>query len=198
MLDAFHQRHIYQHRVRHLVEAVAARLPQAARVLDVGCGDGLIASLVAAQRDDITIEGIDVLQRAQTHIPVTAFDGSRIPFDEGRFDTVMCVDVLHHTLDPMILLREFARVARIVVIKDHLRDGVLADPTLRLMDFVGNARHGVHLPYNYWSRKQWDAAYATLAWTCTDWNEELHLYAPWLDWWFGRSLHYVASFEVAQ
>ena len=46
----------------------------------------------------------------------------------------MFVDVLLHTLDPMILLREAIRVARqTVVIKDHTLDGLLAGPTLRAM-----------------------------------------------------------------
>lgn len=51
-----------------------------------------------------------------------------------------------------------ARVARRgVVIKDHLREGPLAGPTLRLMDWVGNRGHDVRLPYNYLSRRKWTA-----------------------------------------
>jgi SAM-dependent methyltransferase len=197
MFDTFHQQYIYERRVRRLVEEITSRLPRAARVLDVGCGDGLLASLLAMQRDDIIIEGIDVLVRPGSHIPVTSFDGTHIPFGANSFDVVTCIDVLHHTSDPMILLREFARVSPVVIIKDHLRNGVLAEATLRLMDFVGNARHGVNLPYNYWSRSEWNAAFSALGWSHDEWDEELRLYAPWLDWWFGRSLHYVARFTVA-
>ena len=36
-----------------------------------------------------------------------------------------------------------------LVIKDHTVTGLLARPTLRLMDVVGNAPHGVALTYNY-------------------------------------------------
>ncbi len=50
---------------------------------------------------------------------------------------------------PARLLAEAKRVSRGgIVIKDHFREGVLADATLRFMDWVGNAQHGVVLPYN--------------------------------------------------
>lgn len=50
----------------------------------------------------------------------------------------------------MTALKEAARVARhCIVIKDHTVTGVLARPTLRLMDLVGNAPHDVVLTYNY-------------------------------------------------
>lgn len=92
-------------------------------------------------------------------MPVETSDGKSIPYDEGRFDVVMFVDVLHHTHQPMSLLREAVRVAgKGVLIKDHLAEGVFAYSTLRLMDWVGNARHGVSLPYNYWTLAQWHHA----------------------------------------
>jgi hypothetical protein len=53
------------------------------------------------------------------------------------------------------------------------------------------------LPYNYWSKAEWSAAFATLGWTVEVWDEKLALHAPWLDWWFGRSLHFVSRFKVA-
>ena len=107
------------------------------------------------------MSGIDVLVRPETKIPVQPFDGQRIPFADGAFDAVSFVDVLHHTDDPIVLLREAVRVAKTaVVIKDHLADGVLARPTLRFMDWVGNAGHGVVLPYNYWTQPQWSRAFA--------------------------------------
>ena len=94
--------------------------------------------------------------RPNTHIAVAAFDGMHIPFDDGSVDIVSFVDVLHHTDDPLILLREAARVARrYVLIKDHLRDGLFAAQTLRFMDWVGNYGHDVVLPYNYLRRADW-------------------------------------------
>src|SRR5205085_9858791 len=129
----------------------ARLIPQSASTLDVGCGDGQLASEIIRSRPDLSFKGIDVLVRPESAIPVSAFDGAHIPFPDCSFDVVMFSDVLHHTDDPLVLLREAARVARrSIVIKDHLIKGLLARPTLAFMDRVGNRRHGVPLPYNYW------------------------------------------------
>ena len=76
---------------------------------------------------------------------------------------VTFVDVLHHAADPRALLAEGARVARhSLVIKDHLLRGFLAGPTLRFMDRIGNERHGVSLPYDYWRPETWTHAFEAL------------------------------------
>src|SRR3954451_10064113 len=135
LIEQVHETYVFGRRVRKLAEHLAAVLPANARVLDVGCGDGSLDRLIMERRPDVTIEGIDVLVRPHTHIPVTRFDGQVIPHDDGSFDAVMFVDVLHHTDDPLVLLREAARVAiQALVLKDHTADGLLAHSTLAFMD----------------------------------------------------------------
>jgi SAM-dependent methyltransferase len=189
-LDRIHERHVLGRRVEVLARLVAGLLPSDADVLDVGCGDGLLARAVVGHRPDVTIRGIDLLVRQDAAIPVEAFDGQRIPLADASVDAVMCIDVLHHTADPTILLREAARVARrAVVIKDHLADAPLSGLTLRFMDRVGNARHGVALPYTYWRRAQWRRVFAELGLAIDVWREQLALYPPPVSALFDRSLH---------
>ncbi len=119
-----------------------------------------------------------------------------IPFRDATFDVVMFVDVLHHSADPMRLLRDAVRVTRrTILIKDHPLNGFLAGPTLRLMDWVANARHGIALPYNYWPRQQWSDTFATLGLTVQVWKPRLGLYWP-AGWLFGRELHFIARLEL--
>jgi SAM-dependent methyltransferase len=161
----------------------------------VGCGDGRIDRLIAQQRPDVCIEGIDVLVRPGAQIPVRPFDGATIPYPDASFDATMLVDVLHHTAAPLRLLREAVRVSKITLIKDHLRQGFLAGATLRFMDWVGNAHHGVALPYNYWTRKQWAAAFDELGLKASEINESLGLYPVPASWLFDRGLHFVGRLE---
>ena len=191
-----HDGYVHGRRVRVLADLLAGLIPPAESVLDVGCGDGLLARCIQDLRPDIQIRGIDVMVRDGTHVPVHSFDGRTIPHGDGEVDVVLFVDVLHHTDDPMILLREAARVARKgILIKDHTRDGLLAGSTLRFMDYVGNAHHGVVLPYNYWPHRQWLDAFRDMGLTVRAWQDELKLYPLPADWVFGRSLHFIAHLE---
>lgn len=105
-------------------------------------------------------------------------------------DVVLLIDVLHHTDHAVELLGEASRVAReAVIIKDHTLQGWLATPTLRLMDHVGNARHGVSLPFNYWTVERWTRAWAELGMSPRRRLADLRLYPRPADWVFGRSLH---------
>lgn len=197
LIAQVHSRYVFGRRVRVLAALLAELLPQGASVLDVGCGDGSLAKLIGAQRPDVTIRGIDLLVREHTAIPVEAFDGVHFPAADGTYDVVMFVDVLHHTNNAVELLTEARRVARhSILIKDHTRNGWLAGPTLRLMDAVGNARFGVALPYNFWTRDQWQTAFAHLGVSVELWRSRLGLYPMWANWVFGRSLHFIAQLGV--
>jgi SAM-dependent methyltransferase len=196
LLDRIHGGYIHQRRVAILRSHLLDLLPKAGQVLDVGCGDGLLASLIRQKNQRLNISGIDVLVRPGTAIPVREFDGRSIPFGDGSFDAILLVDVLHHTLDPMILLREAARACRgCILIKDHTMDGWMAEPTLRMMDRVGNCRYNVVLPHTYWPRQRWMDAFAQLNLRVDAWLDDLGLYPLPLDWLFGRSLHFVARLK---
>ncbi len=191
MLAAVHDKLVFGRRVRRLAAVISERLPNGARVLDVGCGSGDLAVLIMQKRPDVVIEGIDVLVRPNTAIPVHAFDGACIPFADNAFDAAIVVDVLHHTDDPEAVLAEIARIASMVIIKDHLRDGIAANTTLRFMDWVGNAAHGVRLPYNYLSRKEWTNIWRTLDLGSSRFATRLSLYPRPFSWLFDRGLHFV-------
>lgn len=195
---SLHRHAVFRRRVRVLADHLAPLLPANASVLDVGCGDGSIDRLIAERRTDVRIDGIDVRARAEAVIPVREFDGVTIPYADGAVDVVMFVDVLHHTPHARRLLEEAVRVARrAIVLKDHTREGWLAGPTLRLMDWVGNAPHGVERPHHYWREAEWLETFRRLGWVPSVWVRRLGLYPVPVRWWFDRSLHFVARLERA-
>lgn len=193
VVKTLHDRLVISRRVEVLSSWFARLAPEKARVLDVGCGDGLLSAAICAKRPDLEIRGLDVLPRKHSYIPVELFNGSRIPFADGSFDTVLFSDVLHHTEDASVLLREARRVTRqYVLIKDHYRKGLAANARLRFMDWIGNARFGVALPYKYWTEAQWREAWQEVGLLPERVVSRLGLYPVPADWIFGAQLHFVA------
>lgn len=193
LLNAVHDRMVFGRRVRILSQHLARVIPAGGHVLDLGSGDGSIALALMRLRSDLEIEGVDVLVRPKTLIPVTWFDGDILPFGDQSFDYVTIIDVLHHTNDPAAVLMEACRVARKgVVIKDHVLQGFGAGATLRVMDWVGNRGHDVVLPYNYLTRDQWDAAFARAGLKQHTWLGRLRLYPAPATLLFDRHMHFIA------
>lgn len=89
-------------------------------VLDLGCGDGLLLSLL--KEKGITGSGLDISEKGVTKarekgLSVDLFDFSnKLPFPDNTFDTVIMLDLLEHLYDPEFLLREATRVSRANVI----------------------------------------------------------------------------------
>jgi SAM-dependent methyltransferase len=190
-----HRALVFGRRARVLADALAPLIPAEARsVLDIGCGDGTIASLLAERRSDLAIEGVEVIPRPACRIPCRAFDGAKLPFADQSFDVCLFVDVLHHTTDVTQLLREAVRVAHShIVLKDHLSESAFDHATLRAMDWVGNRPYGVTLPYNYQSLGQWQQHFSECGLRATQISTALPLYPFPFSQLFGRKLHFVAQ-----
>lgn len=182
-----------------MADAIARLVPFGFDLLDIGCGDGRVGAEVARLRPDLTIAGAEILPRKDCSIPVTAFDGRRLPFADGQFGAALIVDVLHHTEDPAVLLREAVRVAReAVVLKDHFCENRLDRATLRFMDKVSNRRHGVALSNNYLSRTQWEQLWGDCHLSVEASDRLPCLYPFPANLVFGRRLHFIARLRKTE
>lgn len=196
IIDFIHQNFVFKRRVKVLSKAIADLIPPDCRILDVGCGDGLIDKMIMDIRKDAQIEGIDVLVRPHTFIEVKKFDGSKIPYSDNSFDCVMFVDVLHHTTEPASLLKEAARVSKKwLIIKDHIKKNRMDEKILKFMDWVGNARHGVALPYNYMTEEEWQDLFDRIETSVKRFCPSVKLYPFPASLIFNRNLHFIALLE---
>lgn len=86
------------------VADVAARAPQARRILDFGCGVGNAVPWFRTYLPDAALTALDISRRslevAESRFPGQAtfvpFDGRRLPFPDASFDVVFTACVFHH------------------------------------------------------------------------------------------------------
>jgi ubiquinone/menaquinone biosynthesis C-methylase UbiE len=150
-------------RTRRLAPVLADLAGEASSLLDVGAGDGEVARSVAKLVGAGRVEGVDVLVQPNGHVPVTPYDGERLPFDAGAFDVVLVSDVLHHVASPEQVLAEALRVAaRAVVIKDHFAFGAISRAMLLAMDLSANGFYDIGVRGNYLDPGAWHELYRSV------------------------------------
>lgn len=95
--------------------AAAELLKPAGRFLDIGCGDGLFAHSQSFKFKEVY--GVDICRDALREagakgitICQADFDAETLPFKDSFLDTITCLDVIEHVIDPVRLIRECARV----------------------------------------------------------------------------------------
>ena len=191
-----HNRFVHERRVRLLAAQIAPLLP-GGRLVDIGCGDGKGAAEILKLRPDLRVQGFDVLPRPGCAVPVSWFDGRSVPLLDAEVDAALLIDVLHHADDPVALLRDAARAARVVVVKDHFARNPLDRGLLAIMDWISNHPYGVDLRFKYFTPASWAAATRAAGVEQTLMQPVRGLYPFPFSLAIGRGLHFIAVLQRA-
>jgi methionine biosynthesis protein MetW len=102
--------------------SIARLVPQGARVLDLGCGNGALLDHLIRERgcsgygveiDDANVQAC--VARGVNVIQFNLEDGLAL-FGDDSFDVVLQIDTLQHLRNAEVMLRETARVGRIGIV----------------------------------------------------------------------------------
>ena len=193
VVGQLHGHLVFKRRVAAIARQLALMILPGSQILDVGCGDGSLAALLAQLVPGLTVQGVEVHARPNCAIECRLYDGKRFPFPDSSFDVCLLVDVLHHTMAPETICGEAFCVSRkYVLIKDHLCENQVDAWTLRFMEWVGNRSHGVALPYNYLSQERWGRLFDAAGLETVRTERELALYPPPFSLLFGRGLDFIS------
>lgn len=105
-----------------IMQSVARLVPEGARVLDLGCGDGELLALLQRERGcsgyGIEIDDANVaacVRRGVNVIQLNLDEGLSM-FGDQSFDVVLQIDTLQHLRNAETMLRETARVGRLGIV----------------------------------------------------------------------------------
>lgn len=105
-----------------LQSAIVRLVPEGARVLDLGCGDGVLLERLQRERGcsgyGVEIADGNVLQCVRRGVDVIQLnlDEGLSMFEDASFDVVLQIDTLQHLRNAEVMLRETARVGRIGIV----------------------------------------------------------------------------------
>lgn len=114
-----------------IVSLIQRRLgdPAKARILDVGCGVGstdayLTPSVGEVHGVDVSPKSIELAAQANPQARYLTYDGTRLPYEDGHFDLVFAICVMHHVppKDWRAFVAEMRRVTQpggIVAVFEH-------------------------------------------------------------------------------
>lgn len=112
-LERFYSaRHAWRHpgeeRMRFRKAAALARVPPGSAVLDIGCRDGGLRRYLPP----VKYQGIDITPAFAGPDILIQDISQGVPFGDGAFDFVFCIEVLEHVPNPCATLTEIRRVLR--------------------------------------------------------------------------------------
>ena len=129
-------------------------------LLDVGCGEGIMAEAIVRRYAQVDVTGIDLDDGAlKAHWSTRQIDrltfctgvAEGLPFRDNSFDTITSLEVLEHVQDPEASLSEMARVASnwlvLSVPREPLWRGLNMARGAYLAQFGNTPGH-----LNHWSR----------------------------------------------
>lgn len=147
----------YRRWVLPLVLDASSLLPvKHAKILDIGCGPGLLVRGFAEHQKNWDIIGVDISPYALTLAKKNCFglknarfvksNVYKLAFKDSRFDLVVCKDSFHHFDKPEVALKEMFRVLRpggVLYLQDLRRDlpryllqrAIPADTPLKKLQF---------------------------------------------------------------
>lgn len=151
---------ILKSRANDLTNMVLPYMNKKDLILDIGPASCTVTEALIQQ--DLKVFPLDVENYSivDTVLP-TLYDGYRMPFKDNQFDTSLILFVLHHTPDPVQVLKEVKRVSRKILILEDIVTSPVHKSLTAALDSLMNLEF-YDQPHTNKSDAEWRSVFSDL------------------------------------
>lgn len=137
-------------------------IKQESKILDIGCGSAIIANTFQTFFDTEVI-GVDIVDRRLFPIAFSLINGRKLPFVSKSFDNALIAYTLHHSEDPIFLLKEVIRVCKgKIFIYEDLPEGFLSKIFCGVHGFSFDRLFGNKNKTTFKTEEEWQEVFKAL------------------------------------
>ena len=117
-----------------IVIKILSSLPKGARVLDVGCGPGILSEKL--NKFGLNVSACDIERKINKNDKILfkyADLNKKIPYNNNFFEAVVCLEVIEHLHSPWLLVEEIYRVLK--------KDGIVILSSPNISNCVARIYH---------------------------------------------------------
>lgn len=140
-------------RLQDILNEILPLLKKGETVLDLGSGTGHTARALIKKGFEVRCVDYSDMNIFEETKPIL-YDGVNLPFEKNSFDTALLITVLHHTPDPIRIIKETSRVAKKIIIMEDTYNNIFQKWAVFVMDSIGNMEFFGH-PHTNKTDSQW-------------------------------------------
>ena len=140
----------------HIIREISPYVKPNFKILDIGSGSGICAKRIS-EKLGVKITLVDVVDKRKVELPLTLYDGRKLPFKNNSFDVTLLIFVLHHAQDLKAVLSEAKRVTKdkIIVYEDIITRNPFDKVDSFLHGFAFNKTWNLENEAIFRSEKEW-------------------------------------------
>jgi len=156
-------------RAKYVINQFEKYLNKKDLILDIGCDKGNISALLKEKNYDVTsldLRNSIIVKKVE---PIIC-NGEKTSFKNNKFDVVLLVYVLHHSANPLDLIKEAKRISkRIIIIEDIFYSNKIYNSFVLLRDDLFNFKFAGN-SHNNKNDQEWKDSFKRLGLNLRDTN----------------------------
>jgi len=142
-----------KNRTKDVVSRIEKYLEEGDAILDIGAGTGFISKTLLDRKHNVT--SLDIANKSFVlEVEPIIYDGEKMLFEENAFDKGLLITILHHTPDPVSVLKEAVRVSRNLVIIEDIYKSTFQKYMTYVLDSLFNLEF-LHHPHTNKTDEEW-------------------------------------------